>query len=249
MSNMHRGSNLDMNNTKSILFCLPFAGGSAATYKKWKNNLDDTIELHAIELTGRGSRHRECFSCSIAETVDDIFPLIIEVAGKTPYAIFGHSMGSLIAFELCKKIAESKGPMPQCLFLSVYNPPHMEKGRNISELPLEKLKEEIFKLGGTPKEVIDSKELIDYFLPIIRADFKICDTYKFSGDIKPLSCDIIALNGKTDPYTNFEIMKQWDKYTIRDFEIHSFDGGHFFIHYYMGQIVNIINRTMKEKNG
>src|SRR6185369_7818116 len=110
--------------SKIKLFCLPYAGGSSMVFHKWKKYLNSEIELRAIELAGRGRRIHESMYQDRAEAVEDVFQLIKDEIRQSPYALLGHSMGSLIAYEVAQKIRANKLPEPLHVFFSGSSAPH-----------------------------------------------------------------------------------------------------------------------------
>lgn len=230
---------------KVKLFCLPFAGGSAMSFMSWKKYIDNKINLIPIELSGRGMRFKEPLYSGCEDAVNDIYNRISGELDGTPYAVFGHSMGTLLAYELISKIIEQLGQQPVHVFFSGRFPPFLEENkRNVHMYTDEDLIDEIIKLGGTNKEVMENTELVNLFLPIIRSDYKLVETYTHDRDILKLNCDITVLNGKYDDYVKVQDARRWQECTNNDFKLYEFDDGHFFINTYTEEVVNIINNTL-----
>jgi medium-chain acyl-[acyl-carrier-protein] hydrolase len=228
------------------LFCLPYAGGSAMIYHRWKRSLHGTIQLCPIELTGRGKRFTEPYYDSLLAAVEDVYELVKPELNRGPYAFFGHSMGSLLAYELARKIETLPHPKPLHLFLSGGNPPHLKNNEKIYHtMPEEEFKVEILKMGGTPREVFEHKELLEIFIPLLRADYKIIETYEFQPDHPVFDYGITGFYGKADEEATGDKMREWQQYTKTQFWLHEYEGGHFFIHDYMDEIIQIINNTMQ----
>lgn len=227
------------------LFCLPYAGGSAAIYQAWQKYLNHVIELHPIELAGRGSRYGSPLYESIEEAVDDIYRLVRDDLDDSRYAIFGHSMGSMLAYELAYKIKNLKHQPPVQLFFSGRRPPGIERStKNIHLLADQEFMAEVLKKGGTPAELLENRELLEIFIPILKADFKIVETYRDVKKDDKLSCNISVLWGKQEEEGTLSEIGEWRKYTDKNCTIHLFDGGHFFINQFMRDVVNIINSTI-----
>jgi surfactin synthase thioesterase subunit len=234
------------------LFCFPYAGGSAAVFNRWRQYLDNRIDMHAVELAGRGRRIYDPMYDSMEEAVDDVFKIIGDRLHDSPYAVFGHSMGGILAYELTQKIRERSLPLPPALFVSGRGAPHIpyeHDKRMLHRLPREDFKKEIIQLGGTPKEFFDHPELQDVLLPMLRSDFKIAETYEETGaaDIRPLDIDITVFIGKNEGVTA-EQMHGWKEHTNRVCTIHYFEGEHFFINEETEKIVKIINHSLLEGN-
>jgi surfactin synthase thioesterase subunit len=225
------------------LFCLPYAGGSAAIYLKWKKYLDHSIELYPVELAGRGKRYQHPLYDSIQEAVDDVYEQIRKFIDQKPYAVFGHSMGSVIAYELYHKINRLHHHTPVHMFFSGRKAPHTPHDDKIHyTLPDAEFKTEILGLGGTPPEVFEHKELLDIFLPILRADYKVVETYQYVAPKSLIDCPISVLHGMKDGDING--VNEWDRHTQKDCKFYFFDGGHFFIHDETEKVAAILNDTL-----
>jgi medium-chain acyl-[acyl-carrier-protein] hydrolase len=230
------------------LYCLPYAGGSAAIYSQWKQYLNPYIVLKPIELSGRGKRFNEAFYNHIQEAVDDVFGIIKNEIQETPYALFGHSMGGLIAYELAQKIGNYKLPNPAHIFISGRSAPHVKRGdeRLYSLMNDIDFRQEVLDLGGTPQEFFDHPELLELFLPLLKNDFRMVETYKYNDSARPLDVDMTVLLGKQDDLTK-DHCDGWKQHTKLLCDIHYFKGGHFFLNNETKQVVQIINHTCKHK--
>jgi medium-chain acyl-[acyl-carrier-protein] hydrolase len=225
---------------------LPYAGGSAMVYGKWKKYLNQLIDLRLVELTGRGKRYTSPLYNSFEESINDIYNCIKEELDQGDYAFWGHSMGNLLIFELAHKIKEQGHRDPIHLFFSGRFPPHIQRdnGRLIHCLPDEELKNEIIEIGGTPKELFENKELFDIFLPVIRADYKILEEYKYIPKLNRFNFDISVFNGMEDKEIKQSDLNQWKIYTEKRCDIFQFQGGHFFINNHADKIASIINEKL-----
>jgi len=232
-----------MTNTK--LFCFPYAGGASAAYNSWKPLLNPGIQLRAVELAARGRRMREANYETIDQAVDDVFSLIRDELRQGPYAFFGHSMGSMIAYELAYKIRDNGLPGPDHIFFSGRAAPNIsrENKRRLHHLPSEEFKKEMLDMGGTPKEFFEHPELLEVFLPLLKGDFRLTETYTHAKKDAPLQCAITIFNGKQDEDTGDEI-EAWKIHTVKECDIHYYEGGHFFIQDDVNAVLDIINNTL-----
>lgn len=229
-----------------ILFCLPYAGGSEAIYYKWRQFLGESIELSPIELKGRGKRYNQDFYIDINEAVNDIYDSIKDEIEENEYAIYGHSMGSLLAFELYYKISSMGKRKPTHIFFSGYSAPGSIKEREITyTLPDYDFMNKIIELGGTPQELMDNRELLDLFIPILKNDIKILENYTYKDREEKISCDISILNGSKDSIKINEIT-EWRKHTSVKCNMYTFNGNHFFINDNVENITNVIKHTLLE---
>jgi surfactin synthase thioesterase subunit len=236
-----------MRSTK--LFCLPYAGGSATVYNKWVKFLDKSIELKPVELAGRGKRYSQPFYNDVNEAVDDILKTICSEIEDSDYAIFGHSMGNLLTYELLNKLENQGYKDPEHIFFSGRCPPHIIKKRqNLYLLPDEEFKECILSIGGTSEEIFESEELCNIFIPVLKADYRIVEEYVYSPEHNyKFNCPITALSGNEDEGTSLKDMLEWEQHAIKGFNNLQFDGGHFFIHTQMQNVIEVINKALIHK--
>ncbi|MBN1050256.1 thioesterase II family protein [Clostridium botulinum] len=227
-----------------ILFCLPYAGGSETIYYNWKRYLNSSIYLESVELRGRGKRFNEDFYENLEEAVEDIFENIKEKILYDDYAIYGHSMGSILAYELYYKIHNENIKIPKHIFFSGYmSPSTLRKKKQIHLLPDEEFIKEVIELGGTPQEIVDNKELLQLFTPILRNDFKMLENYVYKEKKDKIQCNISILNGNEDDITIKEIL-EWKNHGNKGFKVYNFEGNHFFINTNVENITKIINTTL-----
>lgn len=229
---------------KIRLYCFPSAGGTAQTYHSWSKYVNSAIELVPIELSGRGRRYSQPLFTHLADIVEDVFSIIQPDIDQKPYMIFGHSMGSLIAYELSKKLKQCGNQTPLHIFFSGRSSPNQPTKIKRSHLPDEELKKEIFQFGGTPKELLADPDFVSLFLPVIRADMKAVETYPTEGKITPLHCRFSIFNGKQDHLVTNP--KEWSLYTTKEIEVQFFEGGHFYLHDHAKEVVDAVNQKALE---
>lgn len=231
--------------SKIKLFCIPYAGASAVVYSKWKKSLAEFVELYEVELPGRGKRYSEPFSNSIEEVVEDIFKQIKDqLSDGGRYSFFGHSMGSIIVYELVYKIRELLNSNPVHIFFSGRSSPDFkEEDKVMYMLPEDEFKIEIKKFGGMTDEIFENNELAKIFLPILRADYKLIDTYEYLEKDQKLNCNLSVLYGTNDLYIKSDI-NQWRKFTDKQCNFIGYEGGHFFINPHMERVIKVINDTL-----
>lgn len=208
------------------LFCFSYVGGNASAYREWTSGAGD-VDVCPVQLPGRDKRLAEPpFQrlMPLVETLADVLPL------ERPFAFFGHSLGALVGFELARELRRRDGQGPVKLFVSAARPPQLlatEAPRHL--LSDRELVEEVRRLGGTPEEVLRNAELMELFLPVLRADFAVADTYEYSPEA-PLPCPIHAFGGQEDSKVAREDLLAWKQQTASAFALDMFPGGHFFLH-------------------
>ncbi|MCR3758483.1 thioesterase [Clostridium felsineum] len=231
---------------KIKLFCIPCAGGSANAYLKWNNYLHYDIELCPIELRGRGIRSNESYYNDIGEAVNDVFNVIKDlIDNSNEYALFGHSMGGLIAYELYYKLLEKGIKAPKHVFIYGKEPPDIKyTGINYTELDYFQFKESVLKMGGIPENIISDKEVYDFFYPIIRSDFKIFGEYVYHKKQELMDCDITIINGRDDKVSLCENLCNYNNYTRKHCKICIIEGDHFTLYKSPLTTVRIINSSL-----
>jgi medium-chain acyl-[acyl-carrier-protein] hydrolase len=232
---------------KTKLFCFAYAGGSASFYAPWKKQLGPYIEMHAFEYAGRGRRVTDPLFGSINDMVDDIMNQLTPHFCNSSYALFGHSMGGSVVYELTKRISVAKLPMPREIFISGKGAPHLPKRHTILyKLQDPEFRINLIKLGGVSDDFFDTPELAQLFLPVIRNDLRLAETYVVE-EIIPVDCNISVLHGKEEDLNEEEI-NEWRQYTNGTCKWYPFSGGHFFIKDHTADITNIISRTLLQKS-
>ena len=210
------------------LFCLPHAGSGAAGFYRWKRAAPEGIAVCPVMLPGREARLAEPAMLSVDEIVS---ALVQKLRGQTarPYAIFGHSMSTLIAFEWARAMEHEGLSGPEVLFVSGREAPQRERGhrdlhRREDEAMLRALEE---KYGGDANAVLTDDEMREVFLPIVRADLTVVETYQFVPGVK-LKCKVQAFAGLGDKSVSDEGLAAWRDVTSGEFRMQRFAGDHFY---------------------
>jgi medium-chain acyl-[acyl-carrier-protein] hydrolase len=215
------------------LFCFPYAGGGASIYQQWNGVPLDQVEVCPIQLPGRESRMAETpfrYLGSLASAVADILPQ------DKPFAFFGHSVGALLSFELSRELRRRGSALPFHLFVAGASAPHLCPDQPPRfNLPREELLVRIRELGGTPEAALANAELLDIFLPILRADFALFDTYSYENEA-PFLFPITAMAGDGDAEVDTLGVRQWHIHTRNRFRCHEFHGNHFFLHQHSSDV-------------
>lgn len=228
------------------LICLPFAGASGTVYKRWSKKLSESIRVTPIELAGRGGRMGEDLYTNIESATEDIYSRVFNLIDDSPYALFGHSFGALLCFELYHKIKQhGEKRLPQIIYLSGSIAPHLIKkmSSQIHLLPDELFLKEIIGLGLTPVEFLEDKKLADLFLSTIKNDYRLFETYRCNERDK-ITSEVHILEGDNDNHSS-RMAAGWDVHVSEEsLSFKTFPGGHFFIFDDEVQMQNYINRTM-----
>lgn len=229
------------------LFCIPFAGGSSIEYYKWKDDLSEQVLIYPIELAGHGTRINDKLYNSIDEAATDVTNYIMKNLDEDDtYAIYSHSMGTLIAFETYYKLVNNNVKLPCHMFFSGRQAPYdLEDNTEYYLLPDEEFLKIVYIYGGTTEEVMSDVSLKKLFLPILKSDFKIIETYVYK-EKKPMDCDITILNGSYDQSILRYDMNEWEKFAGRGIEVKILYGDHFFLFQNCRYLCNIINENLEK---
>lgn len=209
------------------LVCLGYAGASAVLYKDWPELFPPTVDVCPVQLPGRGARSGEPRYEDVADAVEGISEALGELP-PLPLALYGHSLGGLLAFELARELTHLGEP-PVHLFPVASPAPHLPLGRPpIHDGPEDALLGYLREMGGTPDEVLEKRWLLGMFLPTVRADLRMFETYVHGRDAA-LPCPITALGGAEDPHVSADALEGWRQHTVGPFQRRAFPGGHFFV--------------------
>src|ERR1051326_791724 len=210
------------------LFCFPYAGGGASAFRSWSRDLPPEVDIRPVQLPGRERRLME-------EPYDDLTPLITAVKDALlpfltePFAFFGHCLGALIAFELSRQVQAMYGLQPAALFVSGHRAPHLpDRFPPAHRLPDSEFAVELRRRNGTREEVLQNPAVMRLVLPLLRADFTICETYLFTPG-ETLRCPITAFGGAEDPAVLLEELEGWSKQTSGPCAVQVLPGDHFFL--------------------
>ncbi|HEX8282691.1 MAG TPA: alpha/beta fold hydrolase [Pyrinomonadaceae bacterium] len=230
---------------RSRLFCVPYAGGGCRVFQSWAAALPPEVELCAVELPGRGSRLHEPPLTDFAALIDALAEAARPYLDK-PFALFGHSLGALVSFELARRLLKESGPRCEHLFASGCRAPQVRReAKPTSALPDAEFIEELRGLNGTPAEVLAHPELMGLMLPALRADFALNEKYTYAPG-PPLPVPLTAYSGADDHGSvSPEKMAAWREQTSASFSQRTFPGGHFFIHTAQAALLRDISEKLQ----
>lgn len=210
------------------LICFPYAGGSTSIFMSWVKAIPANVELIIIQAPGRGARMGEPAYTDMQTLITDLIKFIPNVLNK-PYILFGHSLGSRIAFELMDQLKTLNYPLPQHFIASGSRGPHHKcMNSPIYSLPNNEFIEQLKHINGTPKTVLENKELMALFIPLLKADFEIADRYYYTGDAR-FNCPISVFGGENDNDICLSELNSWGDFFKTTPDVHLLPGDHFFI--------------------
>jgi len=210
------------------LFCFPYAGGSASAFLPWEDLLPAHIELVAIQPPGRANRLDESLLTSVVEIAEQLARAIPPLLDR-PYLTYGHSMGSIVSFELLHLLKASSLPLPRRYFGAARQAPQVP--RRIApfyDYPLEEFKTELKRFGGTPDAVLENADLMEMLVPMLRTELRAAYAYRREPGEK-LECDVSIFGGALDEIVLPQELPGWQEHFLKRMDFRLFEGSHFFM--------------------
>jgi surfactin synthase thioesterase subunit len=212
------------------LFCVPYAGGNMWAYRALESVVPRQglqIDIVGLELPGRGRRANEALLTSLDDLADDVFRQLRDRVSGGPYALLGHSMGALLVLLAARRLRRAGLPAPDALFVSGAEAPSAQVTRRRHLLSPQAFLDMLRDMGGCPPEVLQDPELLAFFEPILRADFKAVETWRPVAE-PPIDAPLTVMIGAGDEVTD-EAAQAWSAETTRAFRLEKFPGDHFFV--------------------
>jgi medium-chain acyl-[acyl-carrier-protein] hydrolase len=227
------------------LFCFPHAGAGGFAYREWGRLLPPAIQVLPVLPPGRETRLRETSYTSIEPYVEDLATALAPEL-RAPYALFGHSLGALVAFELARRLRAGRQASPVHLFVSGRMAPQLTEHRRILHpLPASDLSEELAALGGIPGRIDLGDHRLSHVLAALRADLTVNERYAFRTE-PALGTAVTAVGGTTDPRVNESELAAWRTQTSGPFALRTYRGGHFYLteHEHRSALLSLIAGTL-----
>ena len=229
------------------LVCFPCAGGGASMYRRWSDLLPDA-EVWAVNYPGRETLHGVPF----ASTLDEILQLLLEQGeffAEKPFLVYGHSFGALVAFGTALQL-QARGIQVRGVLVSARRAPHLPSLHAHSDLPDAQFLVELDKYGGMPAAIRGNREMMEFYLPIIRADLHLNETTQLPAE--RVDAPLHVFSASYDRTASTSELLAWKQNTSMQFGHREFTGGHFFIQDNMEEflacICTVIGTIMLEED-
>ncbi|GAA2425470.1 alpha/beta fold hydrolase [Streptomyces macrosporus] len=218
------------------LICFPHAGGSAGVFRRWTETLPPDVELVAVQYPGRQERFDEPCVDDMTSLADRITDVVTSVLDR-PVALFGHSMGAAVAYEVTRRLEARHLARPAHLFVSgSVSPLEPRRRRDLHLRDDEGMLEGLTELGGMDDAVLADPDLLRLVLPCVRADLRLVETYR-PVRLPPVATPVTAYAGAADAHVPREGAAAWSDLTSAEFNLRIFPGGHFYL---MGQEPEVV---------
>jgi surfactin synthase thioesterase subunit len=225
------------------LVCLPHAGGAAAFYRPWLSLLPAWVDLVTVQYPGRADRFTEPPVREIRPLQAEIAAALVALADR-PLALFGHSMGAVVAYEVARTMTAEFGVTPAQLFVSGRQAPDIVHADDVRLRGEAGLLAELRRLGQTAEEVLDNAELMRLVLPAVLADYTVAETYRQLPGPR-LGCPVSAITGDRDPDVPVAEADAWRRHTDGPFDLTVLPGEHFYLVDHQSAVVELITERLR----
>ncbi|MFF2076330.1 thioesterase II family protein [Kitasatospora sp. NPDC058162] len=227
------------------LVCLPHAGGSASFYFPFSQALSTSAEVLTVQYPGRQERYHEAGLTDLHAMADRIAEALEAETDGRPLALFGHSMGAMLAYEVACRV-EDRGGAVEVLFASGRRAPSCPHGlESVHTLTDEGLVAELGAMGGTDTELLTTPGMLRMVLPAIRSDYEAVETYR-PRQRPPLRCPVQVLTGDSDPRVDLDQAAAWARHTVGPFDLRVLSGGHFYLTAHQAAVVDLVRQRLAE---
>ena len=209
------------------LVCLPHAGGAATFFQPWAALMSPGVELHAVRYPGRQDRLDEPCVEDMDELADAVAAALTPLLDR-PLALFGHSMGAAVAYEVAVRLESRHGFVPRRLLVSGRQAPHLAETEDYSGHSDEELVAELRAFGNLDRGALDVPAIRELLLPAVRADFRLISAYRPAAPPK-VDTGIVGYTGLSDPGCPIDGARAWSQLSRGGFELKVFPGGHFYL--------------------
>lgn len=228
---------------RARLFCFPYAGGTAATFRSWVGQAGPDLDVCPVQYPGRERLIREPFPDSLRDLAE-LCATFMQPLLDRPFALFGHSMGGLVAFEVARLLARTQARRPVHLFIATCAPPDTTRaGARFADLPDDQFLERASRVFGIPSMFVEDPEMRDLLLPRLRADFGMFDRYRVE-DETPLVLPLSIFAGARDHLVPPAAAHGWHRWTRQGCHEHVLDAGHFLVNDARDEILRQVQRVL-----
>jgi len=226
------------------LFCFAHAGGGASLFRRWHAALPESVEVHPVQLPGRETRFRDERYTRVPQLAHELADVLAPLLDR-PYALFGHSLGALVSHGLaCEQRARGER-LPERILISGSSGPQLAPRRRLHDLSDEALVAALRDMEGTPPQVLDNAELLSLFLPLLRADFELVETYQVEPTT-PLALPFTLIGSADDLEVPPERLAAWAAHSSQPAHEVRVQGGHFYPATHESELVAVVAEALAQ---
>lgn len=234
---------------ETFLICLPFAGAGASFFRSWQSRAPEGLSVVAVQLPGREERLAELAHTETARAVEEVFHQVAErVDGACRVALFGHSLGAVLAYELAHRLVEAQGFRELHLFVSGSPSPSRGRADFASGLSDDEFLARVRSFAGYSHPALDDPEMRELLLPVLRADVEMHEGYSPSSS-KPLPIPVTSLRGADDELVCAAEAARWAEATTGRFATVELAGGHMYLADQADALLQLINAGLGPARG
>lgn len=233
----------------TYLVCLPFAGAGASFFKGWQRHAPEDVRVLPVQLPGREERFTDPPYTDVARATEDARAQVLrQVGGDARVALFGHSLGAVLAYELARRLGDADGIRPVRLFVSGSPGPWKGREKQATGLDDEAFLAQVRRFAGYSHPALEDPEMRSLLLPMLRADVEMHEAYRPSSD-EPLTVPITSLRGRADELADMAQIAQWAQATHAGFATAELDGGHMYLADDPAALLRLIGTELKTPAG
>ncbi|MFE5214962.1 MULTISPECIES: thioesterase II family protein [unclassified Streptomyces] len=211
------------------VLCFPFAGAGASAFRRCQEYGSDTVLLTPVQLPGREERFGEQPYTDVVAAVDDLLPAVLDqVAGSPAVALFGHSLGAVLAYEMAHRITALGRPEVVKLFVSGAPGPWTRRETRATGLSDDEFLRQVRDFAGYSHPALEHPDLRELLLPPLRADVEMHENY-LAPSQKPLTVPVVSVRGETDELVSREQAAEWEASTTAGCRQVELPGGHMYL--------------------
>lgn len=223
---------------RARVLLFPHAGGNASYYRLWSAAAPWDVEFLAVQYPGREDRYSEPVPADMQGFVAALAADLPLAGPPVPTILFGHSMGAIVAYELARHLTAA-GDSPVGLYVSGHPAPALSRPGQLHLGSDEELIQELRRTEATLPDILDNSSLIEAFLPIIRCDYRVSETYRPLPGVR-LRSPVTALYGDRDSEVNSWEAEGWRDVTDGSYEARVFAGGHFYLTQHRDSVIELL---------
>lgn len=210
------------------MFCFPHAGGGGAAFNSWAGLLPPQVELSTVRFPGRENRLAEPLLDDPGILLERLEAVLAPLLDR-PFVLLGHCSGSVLAFELARRLRAVGGAAPAMLVVSSSEAPRLRTVTDpLHQLPRDELLRRVIEFGGMAAAVLDDPDLMRIFERVLRADYRVVESVVHAAE-PPLDVPITVIGGRNDTFVGCDELVAWSSETVRGFALHLLEAGHFVL--------------------